>query len=44
MTPNELLPFVLKDGLDYTEWLVATADRVPAVIRRLRMPFTEIHG
>jgi predicted transcriptional regulator len=21
-TPDELLPFVLKDGLDYTEWLV----------------------
>jgi predicted transcriptional regulator len=21
-TPDELLPYVLKDGLDYTEWLV----------------------
>lgn len=21
-TPDELLPFVLEDGLDYTEWLV----------------------
>ncbi len=21
-TPDELLPFVLKDGLDYTEWLI----------------------
>jgi len=21
-TPDELLPFVLRDGLDYTEWLV----------------------
>ncbi|MGH8673206.1 MAG: hypothetical protein ACREVG_02740 [Burkholderiales bacterium] len=22
-TPDELLPFVLRDGLEYTEWLVA---------------------
>ena len=44
-TPDELLPFVLKDGLDYTEWLVEKVNAGLAELDAGRgMSWAELEG